>query len=222
MMNLFSAFDRLTIQQGIIIWNTIFAGLTIAVVDGGMLQGGFNPFLAALLGLCVAYTLFIQSRIRKFSAPIGQIAEVLNAATNGNFGKRIVQMKCKDDFQQISWALNEMLDQLEAYFREVQTSASHISEGHSFRKPMPVGLHGSIRTSLEDVSHYFDNVSENSRNVLKNELLSSLSQLNSSYLLKNLTLNKEDLRSMSNKMEDVTAISQETVHEAEDSKHAIQ
>ncbi|MEN6629721.1 MAG: methyl-accepting chemotaxis protein, partial [Sulfuricella sp.] len=153
---------------------------------------------------------------------IGQISEVLNAAIGGNFGKRIVLLKRKDEIQQIAWALNETLDQLEAYFREVQTSAACISAGKYYRRPMPVGLHGSIRKSLEGVGESFDGVIENSRNALKNELLSSLSRLSSSQLLKNLKLNEEDLASMSNKMEDVTAISRETVREAEESKQSIQ
>jgi len=103
----------------------------------------------------------------------------------------------------------------------VSTATRSASEGKFFRKPMPVGLHGSIRKSLEDVSVSLESVAENARNALKNELLSGLSQLNSSQLLKNLVRSEEDLQAVSNKMEDVTAISRETVSEAEESKQSI-
>ena len=222
MTSLFSAFNRPSIRRSIQISNLAYAGLIIVVAMAGMLKDGFNPFIAILLGLGVIYTFFIQSRFREFVAPIGRISEVLNAAIGGDFSKRIVLLKSKDELQQIAWSLNETLDQLEAYFREVQTSAASISEGKSHRKPMPVGLHGSIRKSLEGVGASFGSVIENSRNALKNELLSSLSRLSSSQLLKNLKLNEEDLLSMSNKMEDVTSISRETVREAEESKLSIQ
>ena len=222
MTNLLPVFRHLSARQSIQISSLVYVGLIIAVAGGGMMEGGFNLFLAMLLGLGIAYTYFILSRFRQFVAPIGQISEVLNAAIAGNFGKRIVLLKRKDEFHEIVWALNETLDQLEAYFREVQTSAACISEGKFHRKPMPVGLHGSIRKSLEGVGASFGSVIENSRFAMKNELLSSLGRLSSSQLLKNLKLNEEDLLSMITKMEDVTSISRETVSEAEESKQSIQ
>ena len=222
MTNLFPVFKRFSVQQSIQISSLAYSGLIIVVAGWGMMQEGFNPFLATLLGLGVTYTFFIQGRFRQFVAPIGQISEVLNAAIAGNFSKRIVLLKRKDEFHELAWALNETLDQLEAYFREVQTSAACISEGKFYRKPMSVGLHGSIRKSLEGVSTSLGSVIENSRFAVKNELLSSLGRLSSSQLLKNLKLNEEDLVSMIGKMEDVTSISRETVSEAEESKQSIQ
>ena len=174
MTSLFSAFNRPSIRRSIQISNLAYAGLIIVVAMAGMLKDGFNPFIAILLGLGVIYTFFIQSRFREFVAPIGRISEVLNAAIGGDFSKRIVLLKSKDELQQIAWSLNETLDQLEAYFREVQTSAASISEGKSHRKPMPVGLHGSIRKSLSFTKAVLSPVASSAHFTARSVLLSGI------------------------------------------------
>jgi len=197
--------------------------LVLLLVSAGwsLFAKGFEIMpLAALLG-GMAYVWYVYRRAAASEAQMKQISLVVNDATNGKFGKRIVPSRKEADISVVCWEINEMLDQLEAYFREVSTATRSASEGKFYRKPMPVGLHGSIRKSLEDVSVSLESVAENARNALKNELLSGLSQLNSSQLLKNLVHSEEDLQAVGNKMEDVTAISRETVSDAEESKQSI-
>ena len=212
--------------------STAFASQTlaggVALVALMMLAAGWAayakgfevlPLVTLLAGM--VYVWYVHRRAAAAEEQMSQVSLVVNDATNGKFGRRIVPSRKDGEISVVCWEINEMLDQLEAYFREVSTATRSASEGNFYRKPMPVGLHGSIRKSLEDVSVSLESVAENARNSLKNELLSGLSQLNSSQLLKNLKHSEEDLKSMSAKMEDVTAISQETASEAEESKQSI-
>lgn len=205
-----------------------------ALVGGGLLLGtvlccaawsffshGFHLAWLLVLAAGGGYIGLVHRQAKSVEWQMGQVSLVVSDAANGKFGRRIIPAKKGGNISVTCWEINEMLDQLEAYFREVSTATRCMSEGKFHRKPMPAGLHGAIRKSLESVSLSLDAVAENSRNALRNELLSGLSQLNSSQLLKNLKHSEEDLKSMSAKMAVVTGISQETVREAEESRRAI-
>ncbi len=195
--------------------------LAILAAGWATFARGFEIMPLATLLAAVAYVWFVRRRALAAEEQMAQVSLVVNDATRGKFGRRIVPFRKGGEVSVVCWEINEMLDQLEAYFREVSTATRCASEGKFHRKPMPVGLHGSIRKSLEDVAVSLESVAENARNALKNELLSGLSQLNSSQLLKNLHRSEDDLRAMSAKMEDVTAISRETASEAEESRQSI-
>jgi methyl-accepting chemotaxis protein len=208
-------------SQKTLVGGTGFLGLILLTVGWNFFSKGFDPLLLAILFAGAGYVWFAHRHASASEEQLKQISLVVNDATNGKFGRRILPSRKDRNISVVCWEINEMLDQLEAYFREVSTTTRCMSEGKYYRKPMSVGLHGSIRRSLEEVSVSLGAVAENARNALKNELLSGLSQLNSTQLLKNLKHSEEDLKSVSDQMEGVTAISRETVSEAEESKQSI-
>jgi methyl-accepting chemotaxis protein len=194
--------------------------LTAAAGWSFFTQGFTIAPLVALLAV-TAYVAYIHRRASMAEEQMKQVSQVVSEATLGKFGRRIIPARKGENISVVCWEINEMLDQLEAYFREVSTATRSASEGKFHRKALAVGLHGSIRKSLEDVGTSLESVAENARNALKNELLSGLSLLNSRQLLKNLRHSEEDLKTMSHQMEDVTAISQETVKDAGESRESI-
>ncbi len=210
------AFVQKTLTGGILLLVLILAG-----AGWSFFSKGLDFVWLLVLGGAVAYIGMMLRQVKSVEWQMTQVSLVVSDAANGKFGRRITPAQKNGSISVTCWEINEMLDQLEAYFREVSTATRCMSEGRFYRKPMPAGLHGAIRKSLEDVSVSLDAVAENSRNALRNELLSGLSQLNSSQLLKNLKHSEEDLKTMSEKMEVVTAISRETVGEAKDSRQSI-
>jgi methyl-accepting chemotaxis protein len=67
----------------------------------------------------------------------------------GRFERRIKNIPTTGQFHTLCWDMNDMLDQLEACFREQATALQCASNGQYFRLAQPVGLRGSFQESLK-------------------------------------------------------------------------
>ncbi|MFA7421585.1 MAG: methyl-accepting chemotaxis protein [Melioribacteraceae bacterium] len=81
---------------------------------------------------------------------------VIDKTSHGIFTERITNIKYNDDFGLLSWNFNEMIDQLEAFLKEISTSIEYAAEKKYFRKPISVGSKGmfvkgiaNVKTSIE-------------------------------------------------------------------------
>ncbi|MEI8171081.1 MAG: methyl-accepting chemotaxis protein [Rhodoferax sp.] len=78
-----------------------------------------------------------------------QIQAVAQEVAHGKFVSRITHIPASGTFHALCWDLNDMLDQLEACFREQATALQCASEGKYFRLAQPGGLRGSFSESLK-------------------------------------------------------------------------
>ena len=150
-----------------------------------------------------------------------KIHTVTREMSEGRFNQRITHINRNDEIGQIAWDVNDVLDQLETYFREVNTSFRSVSEGKLFRKPQIIGLHGTFVSSVDQVNTSQHAIVEVQVNDIKNTTLKTLSDLNSTNLLKNLKQNQEDLANVNSQMESVQHISGGTADMALQSKQSI-
>jgi methyl-accepting chemotaxis protein len=67
---------------------------------------------------------------------------------HGKFSRRISNIPATGPFHALCWGVNDMLDQLEACFREQATAMQSAAEGHYFRLTQPVGLRGTFNEAL--------------------------------------------------------------------------
>jgi len=109
----------------------------------------------------------------------------------------------------MAWQMNEVLDQLEAFFREVDTAFTCASQGHYYRKTQPEGLHGYFYDSLVRLNNSLEALESNTKFISRNELLSRVNELNSYSLLKNLKGNQSDMLQVTEQMSSVLDIAQE-------------
>jgi methyl-accepting chemotaxis protein len=68
---------------------------------------------------------------------------------HGKFARRIKNNPATGQFHALCWDMNDMLDQLEACFREQATALQYASSGQYFRLAQPVGMRGSFSDSLK-------------------------------------------------------------------------
>ncbi len=106
-----------------------------------------------IVPLCIAASLALLIRplaIGQTRDPrLDQLQQVIREIANGKVGSRITYIGPRDELGALCWQINDMLDQLEACFREQQTVLSAAGAGQYFRKAQPIGLRGAFREALQ-------------------------------------------------------------------------
>jgi methyl-accepting chemotaxis protein len=73
---------------------------------------------------------------------LGQIEKVLSEASQGKLESRIINIPAGQPLTASAWGVNELLDQVEAVFRESLTVVNRMGEGDFSREPQQAGLKG--------------------------------------------------------------------------------
>lgn len=109
--------------------------------------------IIVLIVLGFAVRSYFVRYIHSFST---NLKRVIDKTSHGIFTERITNIKYNDDFGLLSWNFNEMIDQLEAFLKEISTSIEYAAEKKYFRKPISVGSKGmfvkgiaNVKTSIE-------------------------------------------------------------------------
>ena len=130
----------------------LFAGLMGAVlVLGALLQSwheGWSAFalvwlLPALLCLGAWY-----ASLQRQHGVVLELQDMARTVAQGQFGRRLQKIPASGSLHDVCWEFNDMLDQLEACFREQATALQYASNGQYFRLTQPVGLRGTFHAAL--------------------------------------------------------------------------
>ncbi|EXJ14573.1 methyl-accepting chemotaxis protein [Imhoffiella purpurea] len=202
-----------------LLWS--LSALTLVGVLYALWQSGTDWILATILVLAVGLTLFAQNRIRAWLEPIARLNRLTSEVVAGRFENRITDIRHEDEIGRLCWNVNDMLDQLEAFFRDETTAFREHLSGHFYRKAFPNGLHGGFRKGLESHNQLLDNIAEVQREKMRNLLITRIQQLNSSNLLTNLASNQDDLMKVNTEMQAVLELATATAADAEDSQNTV-
>ncbi len=130
----------------------------------------------------------------------------LEAASAGDFSRRIIRVRGMGEIGKIAWELNDLMDRLEAYFKEVKSCFEYVSKGSYERKTMFKGMPGQLRDSLQTINKAIDHMYKGSQLMGENALQSELQHINNYHLIKNLRNNQDDLSQISNTIDTVDSI----------------
>jgi methyl-accepting chemotaxis protein len=126
--------------------------LAILLLGGAALQwwmGGWSWLpLASLVPAMLCLLLWTRSNQRNARYLLDMQAMAQDVA-HGNFARRINNIPPSGQFHALCWDMNDMLDQLEACFREQATALQYASNGHHYRLAQSGGLRGSFQESLK-------------------------------------------------------------------------
>lgn len=120
-----------------------------------MAVNGFQWFL--LLGLfnfILGWAVFANIRWAKES--IGKIAYVIGNAKTGELESRITNIEDKAEMYELSWNVNNLLDQLEIFMREIKAGVEHASANMYHRKILKKGLTGAFAYNCDLVNRGID------------------------------------------------------------------
>lgn len=103
---------------------------------------------------------------------------VLRHAAEGKLEDRVTNIP-DDDSQEsaFAWSINDALDQLEAFMRDIQTSMEAAAAGKSYRKPYDSGLHGVFRTTAKDLSGVIAFIADGHQSKIRGELSQAFTSL---------------------------------------------
>ena len=198
-----------------------FSGLVLATIVGAWALYGFSWVMLGFLLVGVAISAFGQIRARQWLAPLGQLDVLTQEAAQGRFGTRITGVSDRDEIGRLCWRMNDMLDQLETYFREESTTLRYHLEEKFFRKSMTVGLHGGFAKGLESHNILLNSMEGQTQGRIRNRLISRIHELNSGNLLNNLASNQADLKNITDEMQQVHGLANKTSADAEESRSSV-
>jgi methyl-accepting chemotaxis protein len=192
-----------------------FAFLAVGSKGMDLKLGLLLTLLVGLFGL----TLWTAHRI---IVAVDRISTSLEQAAAGHLDQRITGIKRGGATERISWALNDLLDQQEAYFREVISAFDHAARGQTFRLALDQGLHGAYKNAMQRINVSVGSLGKIQHMALKEQLVARVTDLNSGNLIKNLRSIQDYLLTMTNDLESVGNLSRQTATDADNSRATIE
>ena len=197
-------------------------GLVVVFALLAVGSGGWTPKLGLLFGLVAALFALALWTAHRILLAVDRLAENLEAAARGNLDQRITRIRKGGATERLSWALNDLLDQQEAYFREVFAAFDHASRGQTFRLAMDHGLHGAFKDGMTRINVSVESLGRVQQMALKEKLIARITNLNSRNLISNLKSIQEYLMNMTQELNIVGQISKGTAREADGSRATLE
>ncbi|HIE59666.1 MAG TPA: chemotaxis protein, partial [Hydrogenothermaceae bacterium] len=106
-----------------------------------------------------------------------QIEKILIKASNGDFESRITNINLKDSKAKAAWALNDLLDQLEAFERDIKESIEAAKNGIDYRDIPEQGYKGKFRITVMMINEAIKAISTALKEQARSEVALTLSSL---------------------------------------------
>lgn len=172
-----------------------------------------HNFVGAIIFVLIAVLMIYLLRQHKDEQTmIDKFLVLCRELKEGNFDNRIIYVKTKSKkLAEIADNLNNTIDGLEAYLREINTSISCSQKGEFYRKALPEGLKGIFAHNIEFINKALANIEVTARSTFKNALSRTLMDLSLGNQNKDMSqisssLN-QDISMMKNVYDTVDAIS---------------
>jgi len=145
-----------------------------------------------------------------------EIDSVLKEASQGNLEGRITHIDMSDPLCDTAWGINDLLDQLEAYMRDANSSVEAAGQGKSHRKMYPAGLKGLFNSSSKNISKGVEGIIVADKEKLRAELSSKFGKLNGGIGASFVILQK-DMQIVIKEVSEISKLSHNTALKSNDS-----
>lgn len=155
----------------------LFVAISLAAIYALYTQ---EYIFASLLLLALAASAFIRvDNDCELKSPTYQsMIKVLKEVSDGELEGRVTHIPDNDSVEsQFAWSLNDALDQLEAFMRDVHASIEYASLGKNYRLTYSSGLHGSFKSTSKELNHIMGYIAEGYTSKIKGELSQKLNNL---------------------------------------------
>ncbi len=149
------------------------------------------------------------------------LRETLSDCAKGNLHKRITNTRGLGEVGRIAWALNDLLDFVETYTKEVDSCFRRIADGVYYRKGQAHTLPGELKQSLQRINQAIGSMEEHSIYMLHASLTHSLHATNAGHLMTNLETIRADLMQIADIMRLVEGIAADSGDMASRSRESI-
>lgn len=202
----------------------VAATLGLFLVFGYLAAGAgrLSPLAWTVFGLITLLLALALYSVHRILWALDRLAGNLKQAAQGNLEQRITRIKRGSATGDLAWALNDLLDQQEAYFREVFSAFDHATRGQTFRLAMDQGLHGAFKDAMLRINVSVESLGQVQQMAKKEKLIARINDLNSSHLIEDLKAIQDYMVHMTQELKVVAQHSKDTATEAESSRATIE
>ena len=201
---------------GSIIAVSFIASLVVSLSDI------FIPVLIIAGLINIAISLWLMAYVSRLEKTIREATGVAQKISLGEFEFRITDIPDVPIYKELFWGINNMMDQLEAFMREVKTAVEYSHNHKFFRRVLPRGLKGAFAINAKDINIAIDAMKQNDEFNKQNALSRELSKLSSSQLNGGLQTIRESLQSNVELMEGMSKEIVSIAERSEKSKNEIE
>ena len=172
-----------------------------------LIMNKLNIILASMF-ILLSSILFVISfvALSRYSKQIKIMNEIAKKSSEGILYHRITNIDKSEEIGALSWSINNMLDQFEAFSRDMDASLKAVTRGQTHRKMLPSGLHGdfvrlsnNINEALETIA-----VAQSKDEAIKEMLLTLNEYKNGQYSSKiNLKNMQEDIIELASRINEL-------------------
>ena len=181
-------------------------GMVGMLLLGGLyaaVRHGIDPVSIGLLVAGLSFGAMGQCSIWRDERVLQQIRELGKAIQEGDADYRLTRIDPGHPLADALWNINEGRDQIEAFFREVDTAFRHVEQDRFFRRAMAAGLRGQYRATVERINASIGAMEETASRRAYDAFLARLGELKTSNLLENLQRSQADLARITDQMRSV-------------------
>jgi methyl-accepting chemotaxis protein len=143
-----------------------------------------------------------------------RMREVLKDAADGKLEARVTNIPADNSSDSaFAWALNDVLDQLEAFMRDTATTIAAASKGQTYRRTYASGLHGIFAITAKELNEAIKSIANGYESRIKGELGYKFGHLGGG-LNGGLRIVQNDLLDVAKNSEEIVESSQETAKES--------
>jgi methyl-accepting chemotaxis protein len=164
-----------------------FIGLFVAEYIINFVIDGFSVLDTVMILVYTTLGILSSNYLAGMRGCLNQSIRVLESAVKGNLEVRTTHIKDSGSAGKICHNINNLLDQMETFMREMSTSVGYAGENEFFRRFNTLGLNPAFTFAGENINKSIDGMEANYRGQLRVQLNEDLSKVNK---------NNEQLRSL--------------------------
>jgi len=183
---------------------------------------GANYILGLVIFIVLIISVFIPSHnSSKVSNTQKQMIQVIKNAAQGKLEQRVTHIPDNNSQESdFAWAINDLLDQLEAFMRDTATTINNASVGKTYRRTYASGLHGLFYVTARDLNQAISSIARGHETKIRGKLSEDLSGLGGG-VSNGLGVIQKDLSTCSNDSIKIVEVSQKTSDESSKSLESV-
>ena len=179
----------------------ITISLLLAVSIYSIARYGASTWLLVVPSIaCILFLLSRKDSGVDSDDTIEKIQTLVDEVNNGNLDHRIMDVPWEHPLNGLVTDLNELVDQVEIYTREVDSVFRLARYGKFYRRTMNRGMRGRFKLGLKRIDDSLEIMNKGYWQQQLDTMFASLGQLKSNNLLENLTNNQKDLNVIMDEM----------------------
>jgi len=136
----------------VLVGNTIFISMSNISLTSIIIQSSITVIFVLLIVMAII-------AISRYSKEIKKISDTTQKASAGILHHRITNIDKTEEIGQLAWDVNDLLDQQETFLRDLKSSLELTSQGKTYRRMLPSGLHGEFAKLSNDVNKILSDIS---------------------------------------------------------------